>query len=95
MQPRTVTPIRNVVEQQVSRRALHDPAACLSDRSAEVHYTVQRPVTRTVWKDVTYTVTSPVRETHFESQVLHGLPAGQRDVVQDVHLQRLPRRSAR
>ena len=45
----------------------------------EVHYTVQRPVTRTVWKDV-----------H-----LHGLPAGARDAPRDPVVHRLPARSAR
>ena len=39
----------------------------------EVHYTVQRPVTRTVWKDVTYTVTPAGARNALGDPVVHGL----------------------
>ena len=52
-------------------------------------YTVQRPVTRTVWKECTYTVCRPVRETHMENRSYTVCRPVRETTLQDVRLQRL------
>ena len=50
---RTVTTVKNVVEQQVRDEPYTVQRPVYRTVPREVQYTVQRPVVRTVWKDVT------------------------------------------
>ncbi len=63
---------------------------CYRTVNREVHYTVQRPVTRTDLEGRARTRSAGRSARRTTRPSLHGLPAGPRDHDQDVRLQRLP-----
>ena len=79
MQPRTITDDAECGRAARPRRGVHGQAARVSHGDREVHYTVQRPVTR----------------TDLEGRGVHGLPAGARDALTRPSPTRSTVRSAR